>query len=152
MGRRGPSGRPNHLKALEGVQEDRINREEPIPAVGAVICPVDLPDDARAVWERLAPDLIAKKVLTAWDVDTFAVFCRSTAMYNRAATQAEADELMVGGYKGNPVINPAIRIMATCADLMRTSGQRFGLTPGDRASLRVNDDGGSRQDAGRLIV
>jgi hypothetical protein len=35
---------------------------------------------------------------------------------------------------------------------MRSFGQRFGLTPGDRAQLKVDDNGGSKQNAGRLIV
>ena len=152
MGRRGPTGRPAHLKALDGCREDRINRDEPTPAAGAVVCPVDLPEDARSVWERLAPDLIDKRVMTAWDVDTFAVFCRATAMHNRAAIEVESGPLMVDGSHGGRVVNSAIRAQQMYADMMRTSGQRFGLTPGDRAALKVDDDGGRKSIAAAYIV
>jgi hypothetical protein len=48
MGTRGPTPRPNHLKILDGVDEYRINRNEPIPSEGGVFPPVELPPDARA--------------------------------------------------------------------------------------------------------
>jgi hypothetical protein len=33
----------------------------------------------------------------------------------------------------------------------RSTGQRFGLTPGDRAQLKVNDNGRSKSGAARLL-
>ena len=63
--------RPNHLKTIDGQREDRLNRDEPIPEQGGVVRPVELEADARAIWNRLAPDLIEKRVLTSWGVDAF---------------------------------------------------------------------------------
>lgn len=151
MGRRGRSPRPTHLKALEGVWEGRLNRDEAIPEEARIVPPVTLPDDAQAVWDRLAPDMIAKKVLTAWDVDAFAEFCRSVALYNRAATRVEMDALVSEGYNGNPVVNPAIRVMKTAHEMMRATGQRFGLTPGDRAALKVDQGGAPKSGSERLL-
>lgn len=143
--------RSTHLKALDGVREDRLNRAEAIPEESAIIPPSPLPAEAQSVWDRLAPDMIAKRVLTSWDVDAFAEFCRSVALYNRAAAEVERVDLVAEGYNGNPVVNPAIRVMKTAHEMMRATGQRFGLTPGDRAALRVDDGGPSRSGAERLL-
>lgn len=151
MGKRGPTGRPNHLKALDGTRESRINREEPQPGDDVIAPPVQLSDDAQAVWDRLAPDLIAKKVLTAWDVDMFAEFCRATAVYNRAASEVESLPLTAPGAAGGVTVQPAFRVMQAASAMMRSTGQRFGLTPGDRAALKVDDGGRRSAGAERLL-
>lgn len=151
MGKRGPTSRPSHLKALEGCREDRVNREEPIPAEGAISPPAELDSEAQSVWDRLAPDLIEKRVLTSWDVDSFAAFCRSAALYERASREAVDAEFTVPGSHGGSVQNPVFRIVAMAAADMRAFGQRFGLTPGDRASLKV-DDGGQSSGAEAYVV
>ena len=152
VGSGGQNRRPNHLKALEGVREDRINRDEPVPADMAVRPPVDLPADAVAIWNRLAPDLIAKKVLTCWDADEFANGCRIQALLNEALTKAESSPLVAPGSNDNLVLNPAIRAVTSLEASLRSVWSRFGLTPADRAGLKVSEDGRSKQSAGRLIV
>ena len=142
MGGRGRTPRPTHLKALEGVKEYRLNRDEPIPSEGQVVPPVPLPSDAQAVWNRLAPDMVDRRVLTAWDVDMFSVFCRSVALFSRAAAEVERSGLFVNGsVKNTQVVSPNVRVMVMTADMMRSIGQRFGLTPGDRATLRIDHSG-----------
>lgn len=146
--------RPNHLKALEGCREDRLNRDEPIPEEdGDIVPPVQLPNDAQAVWDRLAPDMIEKRVLTAWDVDAFASYCRSVALYNRAAALVDESPVTAAGSHGGTVINPAVRAMATAEAMARSIGQRFGLTPGDRAALKVDHSSGRpKSGAERLLT
>jgi phage terminase small subunit len=78
----GRTNGPNHLKILAGVREDRINRGEPIPDDRTIPPTVPLSLGAQKVWDELAPDLIAKRVLTAWDTQMFAVFCDAAATYN----------------------------------------------------------------------
>lgn len=152
MGERGPKGRSSHLKALEGCREDRLNRDEPIPGEGAVVAPVDLPRAARAIWDRLAPDLIAKRVLTCWDADEFANGCRIQALLNDALDVAEVSALVTAGSNGNLVLNPAIRAVTSLESSLRSVWSRFGLTPGDRAQLKVGEDGGRRSGAEAYIV
>lgn len=151
MGKRGPAPKPTHLKVLSGTREDRLNRDEPTPGADAVVPPVDLPQDAQAVWNRLAPDLIAKRVLTAWDVDAFAEFCRSVAIYNRAALEVESLPLTARGAAGGVTVQPAFRVMQAAAQMMRSTGQRFGLTPGDRAALKVNSGESTKGGGERLL-
>jgi P27 family predicted phage terminase small subunit len=152
MGKRGPTGRPNHLKALEGEREDRLNRDEPIPGDGRIIPPVELDEDAILVWNRLAPDLITKKVLTSWDVDQFAAFCQYAALYQRAADSAAHAPFEVDGSHGGTVQNPVFRIMQMASSEMRSIGQRFGLSPGDRAGLKIDHSSGGKSGAEAYVV
>jgi len=143
--------RPNHLKALEGSRESRINRNEPIPDDAPILPPVELPPDARAVWDRLAPDLIAKRVLQAWDVDSFGVYCRAVALFNRAAAEVEADGASTERrYKGL-VPSPAFRVMVAAEKMMTSTGSRFGLSPADRARIQV-DPGAPKTGAERYLT
>lgn len=149
---RGRKPRPSHLKALEGVKEFRLNRAEPIPAEGNVVPPVKLPPDAQAVWDRLAPDLIAKRVLSAWDVDLFCAYCREVAYYNRAAAEvAESGLTAPGSVKGTKVVSPAFRAMVAAEKMMASLGSRFGLTPADRATLKADHDPAPTSGPGRLL-
>lgn len=152
MGKRGPAPRPTHLKALEGCREDRLNRDEPIPdGTAAIMPPVELPADALSVWNRLVPDLVAKRVMTAWDVDMFAAYCLEVAGYFRAAAEVErSGESTDRPYKGS-VVSPAAQVKARCLKDARMLAAAFGLTPGDRAGLKVSDDGGSRSGAAAYI-
>lgn len=146
MGGRGRTPRPTHIRALEGVKEYRLNRDEPIPGDGMIIPPVRLSKAAQAIWNRLAPDLIAKKVLTSWDVDEFANACRMQALLNRALNDAERKPLVAAGSNDNLVMNPAIRIVASLESSLRSIWSRFGLTPGDRATLRIEPSGSKTGD------
>lgn len=151
MGARGPHPRSNMLKVLDGVREDTINRDEPLPAEGDIVCPPDVKGEARRVWDSLAPDLIDKRVLKAWDVEAFAAYCRTAALFKEAAAEAEAGPIMIPGSHGGAVQNPAIRVMSQAMQDMIRMGGRFGLTPADRAGLKISDDGGAKLGAARLL-
>jgi P27 family predicted phage terminase small subunit len=149
---RGRKPRPTHLKALEGVKESRLNRQEPIAGEGVVLPPVPLPEDAQAVWDRLVPDLVARGGMCHWDVDMMSVFCRSVALFNRAATEVQQSGLLVdGSVKDTRVVHPALRVMAAMAKTMTSIGSSFGLTPADRARLRVDGNVGTKAGAARLL-
>jgi P27 family predicted phage terminase small subunit len=137
----GRKPRPNHLRALEGVRESRLNRDEPVPTEAAIVPPVKLMPAAQAVWNRLAPDLIAKKVLTSWDVDMFAVYCRSVALFNRAAAAVESEGASTERKYQGMVPSPAFRVMVSMQKTMTAIGSRFGLSPADRATLRIDHSG-----------
>jgi P27 family predicted phage terminase small subunit len=160
MGGRGSGGnnrRPNHLKVLEGAEEARINRHEPIPAaVDSLAPPVKLSDSEQAVWDRLVPDLVAKKVMTAWDSDAFVSVCRAVALreecWRRMHDPADPDYgLTAQGSAGGVIPNPLFRILARCNDDLARFGSRFGLTPADRAALKIEPDEGPSAGAERLL-
>jgi P27 family predicted phage terminase small subunit len=141
--------RPTHLRALEGVRESRLNRDEPLPSDGLIVPPVQLTEAAQAIWNRLAPDMIAKRILTAWDVDEFANGCRMQAILNDALLEVEtAPALVSSGSNNNLVMNPAIRIVTSLEASLRSIWSRFGLSPADRATLRIDHSGPSTGDEG----
>jgi phage terminase small subunit len=105
--------KPNHLKILSGEREDRINRNEPIPGE-CDITPPGLSTVARQVWDRLAPDLIDKGCLTAWDVDLFSVYCEAVATYYDARQKMGTDYIVQGSTK-NKVPSPYHRSCKTAS-------------------------------------
>lgn len=56
---------------------------EPQPD-GEVIRPAYVKGNAAKIWGEYAPDLIAKKALTAWDVRAFARWCILEAQFQKA--------------------------------------------------------------------
>ena len=159
MGGRGSGGknrRPNHLKILEGAEERHINRLEPIPSdYGDIRVPEGMEPDVRRVWDRYAPDMIAKKVLTAWDVDAFLIVCQAVALraecWRKMRNPADEDSGLMKKGSGGVIPSPLFRIMAQCnADIARFGG-RFGMTPGDRAGLKVDADEAAAGGAERLL-
>lgn len=137
MGKRGPAKTPTKLAVLRGERKDRINTNEPVPPEGEVSTPEDLSDDARAVWDRLAPSLIAVGVLTVWDVDAFRICCEALARYHHATKLVNGSTLLVQGPSGF-VPNPALKVLREAEVTFAQYGGRFGLTPSDRTQLKVD--------------
>lgn len=136
-----PPRRPNHLKLLAGERESRINRGEPTPTdSSAIVPPVQLSEGAQKVWDRLAPDLIDKSVLTSWDVDMFTIYCDAAATFHEARAALGSDFTVKGSVKDTTVKSPLWRIMRDCEATMRAIGGRFGLTPSDRAGIDVTEN------------
>lgn len=149
MGRRGPKPRPNHLKAVAGVEERYLNRKEAIPSEAAIV-PAAISDRGRAVWDRLAPDLIDKKMLTAWDVDSFVVFCEAVATYHHNR-ELMGDQYTARGSAGGVIKSPHWQIMRDCAAVIAQFSSRFGMTPGDRAGLKTSSDETPQGGSERLL-
>jgi P27 family predicted phage terminase small subunit len=110
-----------------------------------VVPPTQLSDEAQEVWDRLAPDLANKGVLTCWDVDAFVVYCDAVAGYHEARAQMGDDKVTRGSVKNTSVKSAWYRIMLDCIDVMRVVGAKFGLTPSDRAGLDVSESAASPQ-------
>jgi len=135
MGRRGPVPAPTAMKLRRGVRADRINREEPVPGLGAVI-PPPMSEEAREVWDRLAPPLIAVGVLTPWDVDMFAHYCEIVVVARTAAELVQG-RFLARGRRGGFVTSPARRAYRDAVMVLRALAQEFGLTPSARSQIRV---------------
>ena len=76
---------PTALKVLTGTaahNPQRVNRDEPKPALGAVPPPwLPKRGHARAAWERLEPVLSRMRVLTEADAEALALGCVALAEY-----------------------------------------------------------------------
>jgi P27 family predicted phage terminase small subunit len=138
---------PTALKVVKGEREDRVNRSEPVPA-GEVVKPGRLAGEAERLWDELAPSLVRKGVLTAWDVPAFAEACRWWALYQDALGRVESEGLIVEGAKGERK-HPAFQVARDAWDKFAQVAGKFGLTPSERSRLSVGE--GSRDGRDRLL-
>ncbi len=148
MGRAGQGrpSRPTALKVIRGERASRINTAEPIPADGEVLRPTWLSASAAEVWGTYAPDLIARKILTPWDVEHFAVWCDAAATARAASAALDAQGMVIetdafdrnGRNTGKRLTrNPWVLVLKDSTSTMQRFGARFGMTPSDRAQLNV---------------
>ena len=152
MGKRGPKKTPTHLALVRGARKDRINNQEPQPSEGDIVAPVGLSEAAAEVWDRLAPDLIAKEVLTPWDVDEFVGFCDAVARRDKARAKLDADGEVIEAAvfdHGKPtgtriVLNPWWQVWKASNDAVMKYGARFGLSPSERSQIRTGGGPGGQ--------
>lgn len=155
MGKRGVPPAPTALKILRGDKPSRVNTSEPKPDTGVVEPPRELSDRVRGIWDRLAPDMIRKGVLTTWDVDSFAAFCTAVVVNHDAMRDVEEHgttctfverELYDGTIIYTTRKNPAWQVARESAALIVTLGGRFGLNPSDRSQLSMGEASGDADD------
>lgn len=139
--------KPTALKMLHGDRKDRMPKGEPVPAAGKVERPDWIEGWAQQTWDRLAPDLAAKKVLTGWDVELFARYC-----WLEGATREQMIELDVEGLMLGKVKNPRCQVLRDMMSEMRAIGSHFGLTPVDRVKLAAPKEPNDEKGAGRLLA
>lgn len=161
MGKRGPAKRPTNLALLHGESRpSRVNLDEPVPDQGEISPPDWLGDAAKDVWCRLAPDLIAKGVLTTWDVDSFATLCAAVVVNRQALENINENgtscttpvrEMSDGTVIYDLRKNPAWQVARESTVIIVTLGGRFGLNPSDRGQLKMKDQGDAGKGADRLL-
>jgi len=135
MGARGPKKQPTELALVKGeTRPSRVNYDEPEAPPEVPDPPEYLNLDALGVWQRLAPTLHGRGVLTVWDVDAFAAFCTAVVIHRRAVQIVNDGNIIHRGAK-----HPALQVVRDQAAQIIALGARFGLTPSDRASIRAGD-------------
>lgn len=133
----GRPAKPTSLRILHGDHPERINRHEPKPAEDRVEPTQPLAEYAQQVWDSLASDLVAKRVLTPWDAYAFTAYCVAAGTFRQASERLATDGLTAEGSAGGVIKSPYWQIMRDSLDMMVKLGGRFGLTPSDRATLGV---------------
>lgn len=159
MGARGPAPAPTTLRVLRGDRKDRINRGEPIPGSVPTGPPAWMSVKGKRIWRRLAPDLVAKGVLTAWDVDSFADLCELVVVNHQALSSLAKDgtvltvvdrELSDGTTVFRTTKNPNWQVARESTALLVTLGGRFGLNPSARSQLSLGGGGSAQRGADLL--
>lgn len=151
MGRRGPAAEPVALRMVKGARPGRDSGGRPIPEVpkfdrGAPDSPDWLADEARAVWDRVAPSLESLDLLKPDDREVFAAYCTAWARFAEAVRLYQSEGLTVRNpQSGRISAHPAVSIAESAGrDLLRFA-QDFGLTPSAEINLgksvRAADDG-----------
>lgn len=160
MAKSGPKPRPSHLKAVRGERPDRLPKHEPQPAEQPVQPPTWLNEPALELWHQLAPDLIAKRVLTAWDAEQFAQLCDALARRARAARHldTEGEVVLADVFDRNGVPSGQRISRNLWWDVWKQAGDTatrlaalFGMTPSDRARLSIPPSTTDDRPAARLL-
>jgi len=130
MGLRGPAPKPTALRLLEGNLGHRpLNLHEPRLAVCEPDVPAHLSRDAKREWRRIAPILLAMRVLTVADPAQLANVCIALATLSRAQQQLDKSGLLIKTPQGFVQANPLLKIVAVQTEIIGRIAREFGLSP-----------------------
>ena len=132
--------KPSQLKLVEGNRGKRaITKHEPDPTyLQDITAPTHLSDQARAVWDELAPKLQRAKLLTELDTAMLEMTCIAVANH-RLVTELAGTKLLHRNEETGSVSASPYLIVQSMAFKQAVLGlARFGMSPQDRARVVVN--------------
>lgn len=135
MGQRGPAPKPTALRLIDGDREDRINRHEPVPRSGAMVCPDEVSPAVREVWDYTVAELEHMGIDAPADRDSLVCYCEAVVAHRQASRVLAGSSVLVKGLHGTWVRNPALQIQRDAAQTIRGFAQEFGLTPSARSRI-----------------
>jgi P27 family predicted phage terminase small subunit len=138
---RGRKPQPAAAKAVKAAVRSRrkppVVVETPV-VVGEVQPPAKLGALAVQVWNALAPQLVASKLLTALDVPAFGRYCRLTARFEQAARTIDDEGLTYESVSAHGTLkrfHPAAMLEMRYSRELASLEASFGLNPGDRQRI-----------------
>lgn len=143
---RGRKPIPTALHALRGnPSKKKLNAHEPqFSGDDMAEPPAWLTDGAQAEWRRIAPALIAQKVLTVADRAAFIGYCEAFAQVEEATRRLKAEGYTVKSKEGGDRSHSCVRIRNQGLDQLRRWAAAFGLDPSTRsrivAPVEVDDE------------
>lgn len=146
MAKPGPRPKPTRLKVVTGNPGHRpLNENEPEPAADMPPVPDHLDDDARAEWDRVAPELYAIGVLTVVDGSVLGAYCSAFSVWAKCERRLQAmarnddtvlaEGVLVKTKSGNVILNPLQGAANVARRDMVKMAAELGLTPSSRANL-----------------
>lgn len=139
MTRPGPAPKPTKIKELRGNPgKRRLNKNEPQPRNGSIVCPAHLTGIARQEWNRLAPQLREIGLLTDVDLVNFEGLCVAYQRAREADRSVAKDGLQISSEYGGSRANPNVEISRKCWIEVRKFAQEFGFSPSARSRLEVD--------------
>ena len=135
---KGRKPKPAAVRKLEGRRIEKHNRPTPQPSMPS--CPEFITGEARAEWDRIAPQLYELGLLTKLDMATLAAYCYAYAEWKEASEGVERDGFTIKTNAGNVIQNPYLGIKHTAAAFMLKMAAEFGMTPVSRSRLQIEDN------------
>lgn len=135
----GRKPKPAEVKLLTGNPGKRAVRRD--QAVGRVrkIAPSPpewLQDDGQAEWRRVAPLLLAMRVLRDTDLTALAVYCEAYARYRQARKVLDDNKgLTTDTGTGSVKVHPAATVLNQAIAQMHGFMTEFGMTPSSRSRV-----------------
>lgn len=142
----GPTKTPTPILKLRGSWRAKTRKGEPAAPKGVPSAPKGLDAGANEEWERIIPMLAGMRVLSPADMRVIAAYCRQASKYD--ALEAELTKWKPGSVEHRRI---SICSDAACALMLRAAA-KLGLSPADRAGIKVADDGDERTDKSRFFT
>lgn len=138
--KRGPKPIPTAELKLRGSRWANGRPDEPQapPLSELPPCPDFVGEPGGEMWAELGPRLIARGVMTEWDLRAFAVACASWTRYVvMSGNEREAGVTM----------GPACRSLDSAFDKVLKMLREFGLTPSSRSQVKAVSESTDSQSA-----
>lgn len=143
-----PKRRPAGLKLVEGVRPGRDSGGRKVaepPAFKRIPpeAPGWLPDEARAEWERVVPELARLDLLKPVDRSALTAYCLTWDRLVQAQREMQADGSVLATNSQGRVRHPAVAVIEAASKELRAWAGEFGLTPSAEARVgrQEADDG-----------
>jgi len=155
MGKRGPPKLPTQIKIARGTNRTKTSNE-PKPPRSAIKMPKHLGKVAAAKWRQLLPLLDGIRLMTDADIEALARYCDTYEWWlaTRATLKKDGDTYPIlndGGEVKYIAQRPEVSIAHKLAQQLRQLEQDFGLNPSARASLSVEPEKSSDEDAAAIL-
>ena len=137
----GPAPKPSALKLIEGNRGKRqLNQSEPDATyLNDLTAPAHLPNQAREIWDDLAPKLRAAKVLTQLDTYALEWLCVAAAQHRLATANAPDDKLIMRNAEtGSLSPSPWLIIQSMAFKRAKVLCDAFGMNPAARSRVLIN--------------
>ena len=155
MGRRGPKPQPAVVKQAKGnpghrpVGADAVE-DAAATAVAGVTPPTWLKSGGLEVWKRMAPRLIAQRLLSQIDAETFARYCRNFSRWHKMQAIVDKNKEFYESESQHGKlwrIHPAFSIAERLEKNLMAAEDRFGLNPAERQRIfAARAQAGANQD------
>ena len=122
-----PRGRKATPQALKILKSGHTNAAPDAPAY--------LDTSARAEWNRIVPELLARGVLDRVDRAALALYCRCFSRWQKANKLLDAKGLVSETAAGGDKLHPAAMVAAQCEAQMTRLLKQFGATPAGRKQV-----------------
>jgi P27 family predicted phage terminase small subunit len=131
---KGRPRKPAKLHLLDGSYREDRHGAEP-EATGIPVKPTALKGAASKLWDELVPRFITSGIVTAWDTSTLFAMCQWWGRYLVAGKRLDA--LFASKKPAASDLHYFTKIADLAGKAFDRLAARFGMTPADRARLRV---------------
>jgi len=145
-----PKPRPVALKLLEGRGNGTDSGGRKVAAVPLFkrlppTAPEWLPDEARAEWDRVVPELARLELTKPVDRAALTAYCLT---WDRlvSAQRLVTEEGVLGENSQGRVRHPAVAIVEAASKDLRAWAAEFGFTPSAESKLRVQEADNGEDD------
>ncbi|WP_405848138.1 phage terminase small subunit P27 family [Streptomyces niveus] len=141
-----PKRKPAGLKLIEGSRPGRDSGGRKVSETPSFKrlppeAPEWLPDEARAEWERVVPELARLDLLKPVDRGALTAYCLTWDRLVQAQKQMDEDGSVLSTNSQGRVRHPAVAVIEAASKELRAWAGEFGLTPSAESRVAQQGDG-----------